>query len=680
MKIADTRLDRALCLAEAGFLIFPLRPGSKLPCEGESWKQIATTDRERIRRWFEDREGMNYGVCPGDGGVILDPDIKHRKDGLNDLVRLQLDHDELPDTFKVKTPSGGEHWYFTSPHPVSNSRGKLPDSIDVRGFGGYVVGPGSELIEGLCGHGDTPGGYTVISCSAIQPAPDWLLGQLRTGRQKTGNGHDPAFELDSPAAIKRGMQILRHRDPAIEGNGGDLHTYTTVCLLKDAGVSEAKAVELMIEPYSLEGETESQSWNDRCEPPWDVEGPDSLAQKAENAFRYGYNRPGARGGSPEEVFGEGPKDPDDSPLTAAELVRASFPRAEQLWRGFLLKDHLNLLHGDGGVGKTLLGLQIAVAVAAGLPLFNCQTIQMPALLVLCEDDFGETQHRLQEICDHLGVNLADLPLHVWCRPGGDSVLATLDDFGGWTAGNFYRSLKRELQRIGACLCLLDTIVDIAVLDENRRQPVNALCKGVLGRLMRDTGCTLLGTRHPSKRSMEDGTHYAGSTAWNNSVRSRLTLEAASKGSKRTLRVDKSNYGLDGELNLWMTNGVFEMEGAALQMERTRVELDAVLGAVKDLREKGITIIKHHGNGHSPADLVQYLKDQYELTLEKRTVLEHLNALQRAGKLQWVPSTSGRNARPATYEVVEEFGLEEIEIGGTKGGTETGTEMEGAGTV
>jgi hypothetical protein len=50
--------------------------------------------------------------------------------------------------FVVGTPSSGLHFYFRTTTPYGNSSGSLPDGIDVRGKGGYVIGPGATLPDG----------------------------------------------------------------------------------------------------------------------------------------------------------------------------------------------------------------------------------------------------------------------------------------------------------------------------------------------------------------------------------------------------------------------------------------------------------------------------------------------------------------------------------------------------
>jgi hypothetical protein len=67
----------------------------------------------------------------------------------------------------VDTPSGGQHLYYAAPpgREIRNSAGKIGPMIDVRGAGGYVLGPGS-VIGGAA--------YTVADDSAPAPLPEWL--------------------------------------------------------------------------------------------------------------------------------------------------------------------------------------------------------------------------------------------------------------------------------------------------------------------------------------------------------------------------------------------------------------------------------------------------------------------------------------------------------------------------
>lgn len=67
------------------------------------------------------------------------------------LQHLALRHlFTIPETVTVLTPSGGRHLWLTGPPDVvvPNSASRLAPGIDVRGAGGYLVGPGSVSAHG----------------------------------------------------------------------------------------------------------------------------------------------------------------------------------------------------------------------------------------------------------------------------------------------------------------------------------------------------------------------------------------------------------------------------------------------------------------------------------------------------------------------------------------------------
>ena len=86
----------------------------------------------------------NLAVATGEasGVVVLDIDCKKGKNGEADLAALEREHGALPSTVESITPSGGRHLWFKHPgHPVPSSQGSLAPGIDIRGDGGYVLGP-----------------------------------------------------------------------------------------------------------------------------------------------------------------------------------------------------------------------------------------------------------------------------------------------------------------------------------------------------------------------------------------------------------------------------------------------------------------------------------------------------------------------------------------------------------
>ena len=80
--------------------------------------------------------------------MVIDLDVTDEVDGVKAFRDLCSDLDiDLPETYQVSTPSGGQHLYFCtrSAKSIRNSAKKLGPGIDVRGEGGYVVGEGSKI-------------------------------------------------------------------------------------------------------------------------------------------------------------------------------------------------------------------------------------------------------------------------------------------------------------------------------------------------------------------------------------------------------------------------------------------------------------------------------------------------------------------------------------------------------
>ncbi|CAM5379973.1 Bifunctional DNA primase/polymerase OS=Streptomyces tendae OX=1932 GN=GUR47_21545 PE=4 SV=1 [Streptomyces tendae] len=90
----------------------------------------------------------------------------------------------IPPTVVVLTPSGGRHLWLTGPpdHVVPNSAGRLAPGIDIRGAGGYLVGPGSRTHHGT--YTTAPG----TSHLAPAPCPPALLRLLLPPPVRRGGG------------------------------------------------------------------------------------------------------------------------------------------------------------------------------------------------------------------------------------------------------------------------------------------------------------------------------------------------------------------------------------------------------------------------------------------------------------------------------------------------------------
>jgi hypothetical protein len=133
----------------------------------------ATVDEHRVADLFAAApHATGYGIACGRGEHPLlgvDLDRKNGVDGVESLRALADEHGfEVPETIVIATPSGGLHLWFTGPAgaTVQNSAGKLGEGIDIRGYGGYLVGPGSWTPTGV---------YRVAERHPVAPIPAGLL-------------------------------------------------------------------------------------------------------------------------------------------------------------------------------------------------------------------------------------------------------------------------------------------------------------------------------------------------------------------------------------------------------------------------------------------------------------------------------------------------------------------------
>ena len=144
--------DTGMYLVEChGIEMFPLAERSKVPCI-EGGRDSHTGDLAILDRFADRRPLCNYGVatgCDAGGLVVIDLDVDDGKgeDGVATLHEWESEHGQLPECPIVTTPRGGMHLWYRVGSTVHNSTN--PElGVDVRGEGGYVVGPGSVLDNG----------------------------------------------------------------------------------------------------------------------------------------------------------------------------------------------------------------------------------------------------------------------------------------------------------------------------------------------------------------------------------------------------------------------------------------------------------------------------------------------------------------------------------------------------
>lgn len=88
---------------------------------------------------------------------------------------------------------------------------------------------------------------------------------------------------------------------------------------------------------------------------------------------------------------------------------------------------LTLFAGDPKIGKSWLGLDLALHVASGEPFWGFATAKGTVLYLCLEDTFGRVQRRLQRLVDEANDNLCCV---VSARRIGTGLIEQLDSFAG----------------------------------------------------------------------------------------------------------------------------------------------------------------------------------------------------------------------------------------------------------
>ncbi len=236
---------------------------------------------------------------------------------------------------------------------------------------------------------------------------------------------------------------------------------------------------------------------------------------------------------------------------------------------------VTLLAGDGGIGKSLIGLQLCAAAASGREWMGIATRSCTALYISCEDDQDEIHFRLECIQKHEPMAELDR-FHIIDRASKENILAAPDRFGVIKPTSFLHAIEAAVKKIGAGVLILDSAADLYGGEENNRSQVRSFIQLLRGIALRNN-CAVILLAHPSVDAMKTGRGYSGSTAWNNSVRSRLYFSAPTiedgeaDTDARILELMKSNRAQQGlKLCLRWKDGIFVPEGtgesAARKME------------------------------------------------------------------------------------------------------------------
>jgi len=338
-------LQAALNAAKTGYPVFPVLLGydesgkvTKTPLI--KWREGSTTDPDELRKVWPYRANA-YGIDTAKAGLaVVDLDTHDGQDGPGEWARLLP---EAPETLTVETISGGQHLYFRDPTgELRNSAGKLAEGVDVRGNGGYVVGPGSTF-DGKSYQ--TSDGRPLRRLDEVPEAPEALRTLIRSSRlapkpEATPSGQ-PLGEPGQGVALTRELLAVVNADGGSRNDQLNKAAFALGQIVAGGGLTES-VVRGALEEAGREAGLE----------------PEEIAKTVDSGFASAADSPRNVERTPEDLF---------TGLDLDEWFSADHPAPPRFGLGNLIYEaSVHIIAGEPASGKSVLCYQWAIdAMRAG---------------------------------------------------------------------------------------------------------------------------------------------------------------------------------------------------------------------------------------------------------------------------------------------------------------------------
>lgn len=324
------------------------------------------------------------------------------------------------------------------------------------------------------------------------------------------------------------------------------------------------------------------------------------------------------------------------------------PEREWFVKGMIPSRTVTNLSGDGGSGKTLLALQLIASCAFRLPWLGMPVAAGPCLYYGAEDEAAELHMRLAVIAKAEGRQLADLHgVRLISMAERDAVLAEpVGKTNKMTPTALFKRLIEEAVSLRPKLIVVDPVADLFGGNEIDRGQVRAFVS-MLRTLAIQLDCAVLMLSHPSMTGLMQRTGSSGSTAWRNSVRSRLYLEVPEQNgkphpTKRTVIVNKGNHsGLVGtEIALCWDSGRYVIDTpddpAVVALKQKATE-KLFLRLLAEFTARGINLGMASGTSYAPAKMIN---DDAARGATKEELAAAMLRLHKAGTIRVEPNQRG----------------------------------------
>ena len=445
-------LDGALEMHRRGYKVFPLQENGKRPAF-EGWQDWALNATEKkIEDYGTANPLSNWGVYCGPSGLcVIDIDTKDGHNGAKSLKRLQDQYGQLPETTTVETPSGGYHLYYEG--ETKSVNGQLGDGLDVKSRGGYVVAPGSRIGNKA---------YEIVNDIPTVKLPPWV--------SKLLDEKKAPIQLQDGQLVKSGT-----RNQTLAQLAG---------VMRRSGLG-AKAIEAALVVAN----------DEQLDDPLPMEEVKAIAA---SIARYKPEHAGAASDFLAVPAGQMAKSGD-------QLEIAKIPKRDWIMDKRFVGGFISVIVSPGGVGKSLLTMLDAAAVATGMPLTGFKVQKAgPVWLYNTEDPLDEIDRRLAALSIYHGLPPKDLK-DIKYTSGRDAplILAKADKNGLTINTAAIDAAVTYIKENKIVLLIADPFVRTHEVQENDNMHIDKVA-WCFQRIADRTGCAIALVHHTSKAGSNSG--------------------------------------------------------------------------------------------------------------------------------------------------------------------------------
>lgn len=325
--------------------------------------------------------------------------------------------------------------------------------------------------------------------------------------------------------------------------------------------------------------------------------------------------------------------------------------------GWLPADVVTLFSAHGGSGKSFISLYVAICVAIGRHPFRIGEAvpRKRVIMYSAEDDLIALQGRLRRYLDFLSIDPSELDgwLLLLDATACDNVLFKTERDGCTTTARF-EWLAAKVQIYQAALVIFDNASDALEANENDRTAVRQFFSA-----LRRLKTTVLLLSHVDAASSmakpREAKGYSGSTAWNNSARSRWYLTRDESGL--TLTQPKVNYARAGSQVNFQWDGahqVFAVTGCYDEAPTGKTYRVVLLKLFAAVLEEGANISTSPNATNNAFALIK-ARQGFPRGLDRATVLQEI-AAWRAEGLAVLEDYTQSNRRSAKRLILTDAGL------------------------